>query len=269
MSTPTLKPGPVNPAQAVLAARVAQQQQRTSGATATTGASVATTSATATLQQPQPQPQPQILAVGQPSAQECFQHLQRSATNCRNAMMEIAYYGYRLRQANSWLELGFADEQTCHEYLGIPEATWNRYLVLGERLAHLALADLRSLSLASAQWLARVNPKIWDEHNWVAEARLLSSPDFAALVTQRNADRRLLAATSAVAPDAGSVEFKFKIAPARMRPFKQRLERIRQGYDVRSTAEALERALAAAEKELAAHALPAQEISSNAASSRD
>lgn len=250
----------MNPMQAVLASRVAQQQQRAGGAIAVVQAA-----------------KPQVTPAVQPSqhsAQDCFQHLQRSTTECRNAMMEIAYYGYRLRLANSWEEIGFADEQTCHDYLGIPAATWDKYISIGERLANLSLADLRSLSLVAAQWLTRVNPKLWDEFDWVAEARLLSSTDFAALVAQRNNDRRLLSAKSAVAqPNEGQVEFKFPIPPSHLRPFKQRLEKIRQGYDVRSVAEALELALAAAEHELAREATEesidagsSQEISPSATS---
>lgn len=233
----------------MLANRIAQQQQRS--ATSTPAASPAAT----------------ILKPGQPSAQECFQHLQRSTANCRNAMMEIAYYGFRLRQADSWAEIGLADEESCREYLGIPEATWDKYVTLGERLQQLTLDDLRSLSMASAQWLTRVNPKIWGEFPWIEEARLLSATNLAALVAQRNGDIKLLAAKDAV--KEGAIEFKFKIAPGHMRPFKQRLEKLRQAYDVRSVAEALERALDAAEKELAENAKSTPEISPAAANARD
>lgn len=182
-------------------------------------------------------------------------------------MMEIAYYGYRLRQADSWAELGFESEENCYEELGIPQATWNRYLLLGERLAQLTLEQLRSLSLTSAQWLARVNSRIWNEYAWVEEARLLTAHDFAALVEQRNADCKLLAAKSAVTE--GTVEFKVRVAPSRMRSFKQRLEKLRQVYDVRSVADALERALAAAEKELASNAEDSPKISVDPARADD
>jgi len=115
-----------------------------------------------------------------------FAHLQTAAKYLKTSLMLIAYWGCRVREADGWNELGFADEDTCRKYLGIPQSTWYKYLRIGEALYNLTFDDLQQITVGNAELLITVDHAIWADYPWVAEAKRLTSDEFAENIVMRN-----------------------------------------------------------------------------------
>jgi hypothetical protein len=112
----------------------------------------------------------------------------RSVVNTeRRSAAESAYLAYRLWSANNWESLGYKDEESYCDSVGIGYRWWQRRVTIGERLQHLTLAEIQGFSFAALENLGRVHPSLWSEFAWVEEAKLLPPREFSMLVTQRNA----------------------------------------------------------------------------------
>src|SRR5271165_7045332 len=74
---------------------------------------------------------------------ELDQRFRAATTRARSALWEMVYYGHLLEQSQAWSTLGVDSGAAYAEQQGISAATWNNYMVLGDRLGHLALADMQ------------------------------------------------------------------------------------------------------------------------------
>ena len=83
-------------------------------------------------------------------------------------------------------EAGPRGEDNYREDLGIPRSTWFRAFRIGQSFHQLALPELERIPVENANTLLSVNPLLWDDHNWVHEARTKSNTELAELVTVRN-----------------------------------------------------------------------------------
>ena len=102
------------------------------------------------LVQMRPALQPETIqpaSIPQNEIAEWYDGLSQAVSAHRNSLVEIAYYGYRIRQSGQWEAIGFEGEDHCRQHLGISEKTWNQYLGLGERLIHLSLKEMQLLTL--------------------------------------------------------------------------------------------------------------------------
>jgi hypothetical protein len=184
--------------------------------------------------------QPTLSRAGGETVQELDQALRKNVAGYRNAFVGIAHYSYKLWAADDWAALGFADEVAYRESLRLSEHAWREYLLLGERLAHLSLEQMRELGAASAKLLSKVPEKLWDEYAWVEEARLLPAGDFAALVGTRTKSNKKLGLTEPRTAIALSV-------PATRRDeFERRIESLRRAHRLTTPADVLDFALRAA-----------------------
>jgi hypothetical protein len=59
-------------------------------------------------------------------------------------------------------------------------------LRIGQAFHQLALPELERIPVENANTLLSVNPMLWNDHNWVQEARTKSNTELAELVTVRN-----------------------------------------------------------------------------------
>lgn len=190
----------------------------------------------------------QLIPAGELSTPELYQSLRQSTTKLRHSLVEISYYGWRLRQRNAWGDLGLADEEAARLDLGLSSNLWETYLMLGERLASadMTLDQMRALSVESARLLTRVHPKLWNEFAWIDEARMLSVRQFATLVDERNSQVTLAVQRQLAEPRTRLA----MLMPASQRAgVESRLAAVRQQRNLKSNAEALAAALTAAERE--------------------
>lgn len=234
-----------NPMAAVLAARAAQQQRQSPQPAASVVA----------IKQPQPSP---VDAAGSsiaptspaspttaasPVVAGWFTSLSRAATSHRNSMVEIAYYGHRIAAADAWQELGFRDEDHCRQHLGFPESTWTGYMRLGDRLSMLTLEQMTQLTQTAARQLTRIHPKIWEEYSWVEEAKLLPARDFQTLVDSRNKE------VSPMALSEPKSNVTIQVPMSQRKVIEARIEKLRRGNRLTTTAATLSHIVAAAESQ--------------------
>jgi hypothetical protein len=191
-------------------------------------------------------PSQEITHSGGETTQEIYSLLKKSVTRLRNAMVETAYFAYQLAARDEWSKLGFEDEEACRESLGLAESTWATYLLLGERLSSLTLDQMRELSVGCCRLITTISAKIWDEYAWVEEARVLSTREFSALVGQRNRDWKIAGRVGVAEPRAA---LTVQVPISQQQGLEQRIESLRRVRRLRSSSEALDQALAAAERE--------------------
>lgn len=115
-----------------------------------------------------------------------FKELKPVAPTLREAHARVAYYGWRLKSALAWNELGYEDEDAMRMALEIPESTWYAYIKIGSQLRHLKLEELQAIRPRNLQLLTNVTIEQWPEHDWVSEAKKLEPNDLADLITTRN-----------------------------------------------------------------------------------
>lgn len=169
--------------------------------------------------------------------------LRQAVDGHRNTLVEIAYYGAKIRAANGWEKLGFVDEDGYREDVGLGEKTWKEYLKLGERLSHLSLEQMSRLTFKAARLLTRVDGQIWSEFAWAEEAALLPAREFAMLVDQRN--REVNPAIKIEARGRLSVE----VGLSQLEPMERKIESLKKQCRLQSTAAAVNYALEAAERQ--------------------
>src|SRR5271165_870999 len=173
---------------------------------------------------------------------ELDQRFRAATTKARAALWEMVYYGHMLEQAQAWPGLGFDSGEAYAEHHGISAATWNNYMVLGDRLGHLSLAEMQGLRLQTMTELAKIHPSLWDEYAWIEEAKALPPRDFAMIVAERN---RQAAPKPLAEPRADvrvSLPLSQQVAVAR------RLDQIRRKQRLHSTGDALLVAIAAVDR---------------------
>lgn len=233
-----------NPLAAVIAARAQQQQRRGEAATAATSVELDPVPAT---------PSPSLVTSATPSPSD---DLRAWATRCvaaadraRNAVVEMAYYGYRLRQAGNWAATGFDSEDTFRERLGVSARKWeHQYMILGQRIAHLPLESLQFLTIVKAEQLSLIHPRVWAEYAWLEEARQLDARQFRDLVEERNREARLLGSPG-IAVVEPSMTLSLEMATSRCREIERKLLRLRRACQFKSQVNVLEAALIALEEQ--------------------
>lgn len=242
MSAPAkLAPQPISPLAAQIAMRARTQQQSSQPSPAQSRPPVS-------LVQMRPAATPEILPPSQPvidqdDIAQWDQGLRRAVDGHRSTLVEIAYYGSRIRSANGWEKLGFADENEYRENIGLGESTWKEYLKLGDRLSHLGLSDMMRLTFKSARLLTKVDPKIWPEYAWTEEAALLPAREFAMLVDQRNRE----AGSSIKQESKGKITLDMPLT--KVAGVERRIDTLKRRQKLQTTTATIEYALAAAERE--------------------
>lgn len=173
---------------------------------------------------------------------ELDQRFRAATMRARAAIWEMVFYGHKLEQAESWVALGFESGSTYAEAQGISATTWNNYMVLGDRLRRLSLAEMQGLKLGTMTELAKVHPNIWNEYAWVEEAKALPARDFAAIVSQRNREYSPKPLAEPRADVRVSMPLTQQVAVAR------RLDQIRRKQQLATTGDALIVAVAAVDR---------------------
>jgi len=189
------------------------------------------------------QPQPQIMASGELSSPEMFAKVRSAATKLRNSLVEIAFYGWKLRQRQAWQELGFVDEDAAREDLGLSQSMWGTYMILGERLEGLTMDQMSTVTVEAARLLTRIHPNVWAEYAWLQEARALPMRKFALLVEQRN---QQASPKALVEP---RVIMDIKVPVTQKQRLDDRMQVLRKQQNLTTNAATLDYALGAAERE--------------------
>lgn len=130
--------------------------------------------------------QGEVLPPGIISPHECDQRLRSAAKTLKNSLMEIAYYGWRMRLGDHWAEFGCDSEDQYRESIDIPRSTWYKFLRIGQVLHEIPYRDLQQIPTTNAELLMQVSPELWQDYPWVQEAKRLKPSDFALQITQRN-----------------------------------------------------------------------------------
>lgn len=177
---------------------------------------------------------------------ELDQRFRAATTRARAAIWEMVYYGHKLEQAAAaaaaWATLGFDSGEAYAEAQGISASTWHNYMVLGDRLQRLSLAEMQGLKLGTMAELAKIHPAIWDEYAWVEEAKALPARDFAMIVAQRNREHSPKPLAEPRADVRVSMPLTQQVAVAR------RLDQIRRKQQLATTGDALIVAVAAVDR---------------------
>ena len=106
----------------------------------------------------------------------------------RQSSLQLAYYGWRVKKLRGWTLTPMLDAE--REYVqarGIPIRWWRECTRVGQVLEALTLEELSSIGLSRSQSITQINPEIWDDYDWMADARRLSAEKFDKLVRLRNA----------------------------------------------------------------------------------
>jgi hypothetical protein len=139
---------------------------------------------------PRPVPSGEVLPPEPQPIHEYDEHLREAARAMRQSSMRIAYWGFRMRLSEGWINLGFPagprGEDQYRESLQIPRSSWFRLVRIGQALHQLSLQDLERIPITNAEILLSVHPTIWHEFSWLHEARSLPAERLAHLVTERN-----------------------------------------------------------------------------------
>ena len=116
--------------------------------------------------------------------------LQEAARAYRVSTMRIAFYAHRMRMCEGWVALGLdagpRGEEAYREHLGIPRSSYYRAARIGQAFHQLSLPELERIPIGNAEILLSVNPLIFNDHNWIHEARTLPATRLAELVSARN-----------------------------------------------------------------------------------
>jgi hypothetical protein len=188
-------------------------------------------------------PAADITHEGGETARELAAGFTQGITSHRNGLVEAAHYGFRLYEMDDWEAAGFADEEDFLIRHGLSVSAWKTYLVLGDRLSHLTLAQMRGITISAAKLITKIPPKIWEEYAWAEEARLLKAEDFAQLVQKR---------VGAAAKNRGLAEPKAALSvsvPLRQREkFERRIDLVRKQNHLKTSAETLDYILSLAEQ---------------------
>jgi hypothetical protein len=182
MPQPT--PKPLSPLAAVLAGRATTTLSPASALA--TRPSLPTSFSQPALRIAPAPPRADITHTGGETALELVHGFTQATVSYRNGLLEMAHYGFRLHEMDDWAAAGFAGgEQEFLSSHGLSASSWETYLLLGRRLTHLTLDQMRGISAASAKLLTKISEKLWPEFAWVEEARLLPTSEFARMVDQR------------------------------------------------------------------------------------
>jgi hypothetical protein len=174
---------------------------------------------------------------------------EQATSTLRNSIVELSYYGYKLRAAADWGSLGFPTESSFVEHLGISSTQWQKYMVLGERIESLPLHLLRDLTVDIAERLALIHPRIWPEFPWLEEARALTGREFRVLVEQRNKDLAGVGGTgSGPTLLRPTTRLPFLLAEQHSKRMRRRVEALRKVEGLKSAVDVLDYALACAEE---------------------
>jgi hypothetical protein len=223
-----------NPMQTVLAARAAQTQQRPAVSLVEMKPSA-----------PAPAP-PKVTAAVVASGTgivEIYAQFKGAVERHRFSIVEMAFYGRRLKAAEDWEALGFRDEEHFRNHHGLSEQRWRDCLTLGERLGQLTLEQARELTVEAARYLTKIHPRIWEEYSWLDEARLLPPREFGMLVEQRNHES---APTRLAEPRANVM---VQVPVSQRNAIERRLGSIRKYHSLPSAGAALDYSIRAAERE--------------------
>ena len=99
------------------------------------------------------------------------------------------FYGWKLRLAERWEELGFANEDAYRMELDVPQSTWFKYVGLGFELRNLSLDDLKQIRITNLELMTQIGPELWRDFPWVDEAKQLKPAEFAELMVERRQTR--------------------------------------------------------------------------------
>ena len=116
----------------------------------------------------------------------CDQKIRFAAKSLKISLMELAYYGWRLRSLNGYVALGFEDEESYRMSLDVSKTTYYKFMRIGEAFCMLPLHELHQISVGNAELLMQVAPVLWQQFPWIQEAKRLSSQELALRITASN-----------------------------------------------------------------------------------
>ena len=132
-----------------------------------------------------PSHDPQILPPSSPELHEIDQEIRHGAKAYRAGLRIVMIFGWKLRLAERWEELGFANEDAYRFDLDIPTSTWYKYVNLGFELRHVQPDDLKQIRITNLELMTQIGPELWRDFPWVDEAKKLKPAEFAELIVER------------------------------------------------------------------------------------
>jgi len=128
---------------------------------------------------------PEILPPSSPELHEIDQNLRQGAKSYRFGLRTIMFYGWKLRLAERWQDLGFADEDAYRRELDVPQSTWYKYVGLGFELRGIPFDDLKQICITTLELMTQIQPELWRDYPWIDEAKQLKPAEFADLIVIR------------------------------------------------------------------------------------
>lgn len=116
----------------------------------------------------------------------CDAHVRKAMAAIRASRIEIAYFGWRIKRSQRWMEFGCATEDEYRTSREIPSRTWQECMVVGQLLEALSFDDLSAIGVENGIRLSFVNPDIWYDYDWLQDARSTPYREFRKLVALRN-----------------------------------------------------------------------------------
>ena len=112
--------------------------------------------------------------------------MRKAARAYKTSLAIIAYYGWRLRLADRWHDLGVNSEDEYREKLDIPRSTFFKWVNIGKVHHNLSLADLQAIPTTNLELLQEVAPEQRAEFPWVEEAKTLRPELLVDLIKERH-----------------------------------------------------------------------------------
>lgn len=127
----------------------------------------------------------------------------RSAIRAYNqSFAHLAYFGWRLKLANGFEELGFEDERAYMISLGVRKSWWYSAVAIGQLLQTMALEEIEKIQVGQLLLLLDVEPEIRSQYPWAQEAATDGFTELARKINDRNVlvpgSRRVPTATMTV-----------------------------------------------------------------------
>jgi hypothetical protein len=174
---------------------------------------------------------PPITAAEKAVLDDAHAHVCGAVKSMRSSQIELAYYGWRIQKSQRWAEFGCRNQAEYLDKFYIPSHAWSHCVRVGRVLESLPFDELSRIGIAKALHIARINPDIWHDYDWLAEARTMGRSKFGMLVTARNA-----------ALDGGEQSEALQLADKR-KVTRAELRRIRKEHGLPSTEDAIAVAL--------------------------
>lgn len=114
------------------------------------------------------------------------QKIRRAVGEYHRSFAHLAFYGWRLKLANGFSEVGFADEYAYMTSLGVGKTRWFQAVAVGQALSSLPVEELEKIPTDQALLLLSVKPELKTQHPWVKEAQTDTYMELARKVEERN-----------------------------------------------------------------------------------